>query len=349
MSSQSSIPSQPVDILRTVDVDLSTKCNLRCRFCHLSEYVPAENGQFDITSFEALLMQVPSSVQSLILFSKFEALTCRDFLPIFKSIKKRGFKETYFSTNGILLSEDIISELVGHLTFLTISITGFDKEEYKKNMSSDKLDIVTEKIRLINALKSSRGTDLPRLRISVVGMQDTVDSFMKAVDFAHDFDITEGVQVSYFNAHRKDMDSLMPAYNLTRFMSYFRNAKEYADSMGVKFELQGGVPEDIEKEILPNTNHKYCSLPFSRLSIQPTGDVYPCPVAYTPVGNLKEASLMDIWNGERLRAFRGGVNTEIDQNPDCRDCSYCRVKSPVQLAGNRLSDKKVLWAGMKRK
>lgn len=335
--------------LETLDVDLSTKCNLRCRFCHLSEYVPRENAQFSIERFRHLLDTAPVSLKRLILFSKYEALTCRDFIPIFRLIKDRKFEEVYFSTNGILLTDEIIEEIVGHLTFLTISVTGFDRNEYLRNMSADRLETVERNIQKINDLKRLKATELPKLRISVVGMQDTVETFKDAVDFAVRFRISEGVQVSYFNSHRDDMDKLMPASDMDRFMRFYDEARAYADLMGVRLELQGGTPDQIDANVLPDLNHIYCALPFNRLSVQPDLNVYPCPVAYEPVGTLSTESLREIWEGPRLAKFRQGVNSVGKQNRECRECSYCRVKSPTSSAGNRLSEKQILWAGMKRK
>jgi cyclic pyranopterin phosphate synthase len=330
-----------------IDIDLSTKCNLRCRFCHLSFYKPKSWTQLNLEQF-LKLDPLLKNLSSLSLFSKFEALTCRDFLKIFNVIKTYKIKETYFSTNGILLNEDIIDAITPSLTYLTVSVTGFNKDDYKKNMSQDRLDIVKENLKKLKEMKIKKNTIYPKLRISMVGMQDTLHYFNDAIDFAKQYDASEGVQVTYFNSHTDFMNELTPQKDMDRYYKAGKKALEYAKSKNIKFELQGGDPFEIDEQIPENLNHKHCSLPWYRMSIQPNGDVYPCPTAYNPVGNFFEEEIIDIWKGDKLKKFRDGVNNPNKMNKDCKDCSYCKIKSPTVAEGNILSDKDELWANMKR-
>ena len=78
-----------------LDIDLSTKCNLRCRFCHLSFYKPKSWTQLNLDQF-VKLDPLLRNLKSISLFSKFEVLTCRDFLKIFDIINCIVFiKVTY--------------------------------------------------------------------------------------------------------------------------------------------------------------------------------------------------------------------------------------------------------------
>jgi len=330
-----------------IDIDLSTKCNLRCRFCHLSFYKPKSWTQLTLEDF-LKLDDIISKVNSVSLFSKYEVLTCRDFEKIFKKIISHNIKETYFSTNGILLDKKISNIIAGNLTYLTVSVTGFNNENYKKNMSLDRLDIVKENLKVLNQIKKQKKTDLPKLRISMVGMQDTKDYFNDAIDFAKQFNASEGVQVTYFNSHSKEMNNLTPKFDIKSYQKAADMAKTYAKEQNIKFELQGGSYEEIEDQIPKGLNHKYCSIPWYRMSIQPNGDVYPCPTAYNPIGNFFEEDIYDIWKGEKLKEFRKGVNDPKNMNEDCKTCSYCKIKSPVIDEGNILSYKNELWANMKR-
>ena len=329
-----------------VDIDLSTKCNLRCRFCHLSHFEPKEWTQISLEQF-AELEPVLSRAKSITLFSKYEPLTCRDFVPIFERIATFG-AETYFSTNGILLTDEVIDALVGRLTFLTVSVTGFERETYARHMGQDRLDTVRDNLARLNAAKAARGTDLPKLRVSTVGMQETVDDLTMAVDFARDFAMAEGVQVTYLKAHGPEMVADMPLADPARFAASAAKAAEYAASLGIKFDLQGGTIDEIEAATAA-LGHKMCDMPWRRLSLQPNGDVYPCPLSYQPVGNFFEERLEDIWTGPRLAAFRAGVNDPENMNPDCRDCSHCRHRSVLKPQANDFSTAETYVGGMRRK
>ena len=52
-------------------------------------------------------------------------------------------------------------------------------------------------------------------------------------------------------------------------------------------------------------SHKRCPLPFTQLYLHSTGDVYPCSFAQNyPLGNVRDQTLEEIWQGERLKEFR---------------------------------------------
>ena len=142
----------------------------------------------------------------------------------------------------------------------------------------------------------------------------------------------------------------LPAADTARYDRLTRAAVSHAARIGVRFELQSGTLEDntVETEKL---GHRPCYLPWQRLSIQPNGDVYPCPVANRTVGNMFENSLAEIWRSDALAAFRKGVNTpDADlKNEDCRNCLHCRHHAIHDVEANDLSANETFFAGMTRK
>ena len=125
------------DFPRHIDIDLSTKCNLRCRFCHLSYFKPKSWTQMSLSQFEKLLPLLPH-LDSISLFSKYEVLTCRDFSEIFDLIASYNI-QTYFSTNGLLINHDVINTIVGKLTYPNSFCIRFTDAKYEKNMAWESL------------------------------------------------------------------------------------------------------------------------------------------------------------------------------------------------------------------
>jgi len=330
-----------------IDIDLSNKCNLRCRFCHLVFLEPEESQQL---SYDQFLKAAPilEKVKSISLFSKYEPLTCRDFIPIFNKICEYDI-ETYFSTNGILLNDAIIDALVGRLTYLTVSVTGFTRESYAKNMSQDRLETVRENLAKLNAAKKAANTEYPKLRITFVGMLDTLDELCRSLDFAAEFEASEGVRMSYFRSYDESMSEYMPLNEPEIVTAAIDEAMAYAKLLNISFESIGGTIDEIEADVDKTLGHRRCNLPWKTLSLQPNGDVYPCAVAYTPVGNFFESTFEEIWSGEKLAAFRDGVNNPDKLNEDCRQCSHCRYGSVLDPVANDFSTAGAYFGGMKRK
>lgn len=331
-----------------IDIDLSSKCNLRCSFCHLSYFTPKDRSeQIDIAEFDNRIVPLLPHLKSLTLFSKYEVLTCRDFVPIYRRIREHDI-EAYFSTNGLLLDDEILDVIVGHLRYITVSVTGFTPERYKQFMRTDGLAIVERNLEKLNRLKAERNTPFPMLRISTVGMQDTLEDIPAAIDFARKHNATEGVQLTSLYVFEEGMRTQLPLANIDRYNRMTATALDYAAKQGVRLMLQSGSMEDNERDTR-DVGHKYCDLPWFRLSIQPNGDVYPCPVAYKPVGNIRQHSVEDIWHGAAMEAFRAGVNDPDNMNEDCINCIHCRHHSIVDPDKNDFSGKNEFIGGMSRK
>ena len=125
----------------------------------------------------------------------------------------------------------------------------------------------------------------------------------------------------------------MPLQDPERFTAAAQGAQRYASEQGVLLVLQSGdmgVNGAETREI----GHRHCYLPWQRLSIQPNGDVYPCPVAYKPIGNFNATTLANTWTGPELERFRAGVNDPDNMNLDCSECTHCRHKSVTRKSGN---------------
>jgi radical SAM protein with 4Fe4S-binding SPASM domain len=336
---------QALEVPNHVDIDLSSQCNLRCRFCHLNFFAPPESTSLTYEQFLHLEPLLPH-LESMTLFGKYEPLVCKDFLKIFDKICEYPI-ESYFSTNGIKLTRDIAESLVGRLKYLTVSITGFTPETYKRSMGARQLDRVKENLRVLNELKKAQGTELPILRISTVAMQDTLDEIKLALDFVKEFDATEGLQVTSFKAHADHLTHLMPLADIERYREFCRTAYAYADEIGVKCDLQSGDVESNEQQT-SDLGHRYCDMPWHRLSLQANGDVFSCPVSYEPIGNFLETPIFDIWRGEVLAKFRKGVNDPENMNDDCKNCTHCRHRSLLNPEANDFSQAERYIAGMTR-
>jgi|TARA_Y100000310_G_C20674573_1_gene812206 radical SAM protein with 4Fe4S-binding SPASM domain len=64
-----------------------------------------------------------------------------------------------------------------------------------------------------------------------------------------------------------------------------------------------------------------CLLPFMHLHTWPGGHVFPCCVydSRTPIGNMNEASLEEIWNNDEMRTLRKQL-VEGEVPPNCHRC-----------------------------
>ena len=85
---------------------------------------------------------------------------------------------------------------------------------------------------------------------------------------------------------------------------------------------RNGVETYFSDAPLP-ARYEPCYEPWSGLQIAPNGDVYPC-IAHK-LGNVRDESLADIWNGAGAREFRRKLRAER-LFPGCAGCCYLRGK-----------------------
>ena len=71
-------------------------------------------------------------------------------------------------------------------------------------------------------------------------------------------------------------------------------------------------------------NRPACNLPWRKMTVTWDGDVVPCCYDYNKkfvLGNIREQSLEEIWNGPMMQALRQEFNSNHVTNALCKNCS----------------------------
>ena len=75
-----------------------------------------------------------------------------------------------------------------------------------------------------------------------------------------------------------------------------------------------------------NIHGKICGAGQISLSVNPYGEVFPCNGFSYHLGNIKETSIIEIWNGDKLREIYDLRFDQLSRCVNCRwrdDCVYC--------------------------
>ena len=176
---------------------------------------------------------------------------------------------------------------------------------------------------------------LDKIRISLQGLNSAMYKDMSDVDI--DFpSFKERLQALYekrgdMKIYIKIMDVSLKSYGEEDFYEAFKNS---ADAVAVEHLCplvdEISYEEEFDEEEFVYTmngnrvkNAKVCPQPFYSLHINHDGDLLPCCTIEKPIviGNCKNHSVLDIWNGEALQAFRKmQLEKKKDANPVCRKC-----------------------------
>ena len=189
------------------------------------------------------------------------------------------------TTNGALLNPDFAERLLQTRAIHNIyfSVQGIDKDAYQKVMAGLNLETVMENVRNFVATKKKMGLKRPHVIVTMV-KTNMIDAD-KAVNYWKSIGI------------------------LSKYTA---------------FENRGG---NIEKNLASNRHMNHyakCTRLYKQCFILANGDVALCCTDYHRIailGNLKEKSIHEIWNGKKAVAIRRlYLSKQFDKIPLCRDC-----------------------------
>jgi len=313
----STLKSNPIRI----SMNLTGNCNIRCTYCHLSFANYYSKNEIYLQQFKKLEPFL-NTTKHLVYFSSTEPLFAKHFKEIYKWTDKFE-AEKYFSTNGILMDEDMSRMIVkGNLHFLTISFAGITNKMFEKYHGVDKLDTVINNIKKLNEIKKANNTVYPRLRLVFVLTFENKEELSGIIKLAHELKCSEGIKITYLKAYAPEMVNMTPFKHRETIGQYVKEAQSLAKELDVKVEFDGDDFNDLNfKEEVQY--HKKCYEPFERFHLEADGGVRPCVSLSCNdfAGNINEQSVEEIWNSPVYKDFRERVNT--DNPPDaCKRCTH---------------------------
>jgi radical SAM protein with 4Fe4S-binding SPASM domain len=195
---------------------------------------------------------------------------------------------TRLHTNGSLLTDDTSRKIIqSQLNRISFSFDGYDKETYEKIRIGGKFDKTFENIVHFLELKKEARSKKPITTIEVINFE-------------------EKNKQEFLEAKKRFRSQLK---NLPLNSIVFRDMHNWAGQIKKK-RLQG--------------NYTICPFPWNALIIFWDGAVLPCTQDFFGkfiVGDVKNSSLREIWNGESMRQLRQKLAE--GSIADLKACSEC--------------------------
>ena len=302
----------------TVYIEQTKYCNFKCFYCIHSTRDEAD-GEFralghrmqhmDEVFFEKIIRELkefPQDGIKRIVFSGLGEPLMNPRLPDYvRMVVEAGVAgRVEIITNGLLLTPEKSRALVAAgITNINISVQGLDAAGYEETCG---------------------------IRI----------------DFEHYLD-----NLKYLYEHKGDVQIYIKAIDATlgtkeNEEKFFEIFSPFADRIYIEHLVVMQQQMDGLREIVDGTknfygeeldvNRKVCAQSFYFMQIGCEGDIFPCPVPglgkNLSMGNAKEHTLTEIWNGSRRRGFlRKMLKKEKDQIPDCATCTcFNAINNPME-------------------
>jgi len=247
------------DFPTQLDFELNYSCNFTCPMCTWNAESTEGNSSdtwFDFEVFKEVIDDaVPKGLKSIRMNYINEPLLNLEIFKFISYARQAGILDIYFSTNGSLLTDDIIKKIINSgLLRLQVSLDAYTQETYEKIRTGGKFKDVIKKVLRFIEIRNELGSKLPTLRVNFVKTE--------------------------INKHETE-----------DFIKFWEGK---ADSIGIQ-DLVGimdgyGKKSEDELEKIKLSGSFRCAQPFQHLTVRYDGTILPCCTffgAETPIAQLK--------------------------------------------------------------
>lgn len=298
-------------------LELTSHCNYDCIHClrdlRYKEELTREE-LFDI------LQQLKDIGTMELAITGGEVFLRKDIFDIFDKIFELGFYTTLF-TNGFLVDEEKAVR-ISNYKFRSVDISLY-------GMTPEINDLITrvpgsfeKTIKAILTLKRLGMT----VQVKTLLMKENFNELNKIREFVEKNDLLFSFDHVMFSG---DSGSTEP-------LGHVLDEDQVRHVEHIRFEMGGRATfqDDIDRG--KNVHEIMCTMGRNVIAITPVGDVLPCITLRYPVGNLREQSLIEIWeNSEKLNWVRSLKDEDFEECFKCPLKKICRVCPGLNYTFNK--------------
>lgn len=292
--------------LFSATIELTYRCNERCRHC----YVYDEGGdELTTEQIKNVLDDLHDMGVLAILFTGGEVFVRDDVFEILEYAYEKRFAVDIF-TNGALLDGDKIIKLKA------LWLKGIHFSVYSH--IPEKHDAITQVEgsfeRTIKSLKACSLIGIPT-KIKTPVFAETIDDVDGIISLARD----AGASISISNdiTPKKNGDTAPLSMRIL-------SSPEHNDISGSIEEQLGNLYKEPYRQ--KDSPRRMCSAGAKMISINPYGKVYPCGCFPLCIGDITKQSIADIWNNSKqLNEWRKkNLASNREECATCPHYNYCR-------------------------
>ena len=302
----------------SVTFHLTHHCNLRCTYCYTGEKLPIAM-QYDtidqaIVFIEKELQKLNTNQLHITFFGGEPLLEKEKIFYIIRTFdEKDGLEVSYrMSTNGTLLTEDLMQELYTNSVFVSLSIDGHPEAHNTHRLdaggkpTSRKVEKAAEIMLRYN----------PATNVTCVISPDTVSQLCASVDYLFNLgfryitttlDYTADWQLEHFSVLKKSHQQLSRWY-IKRMKE---NERFYLSFFDERIRSRTYKPiEACERCLIGSTK---------QFSIAPNGELYPC-IQFVKTHSLPEFMIGHISTGFDTSCQQYIHHLSEKEKPECSGC-----------------------------
>jgi radical SAM protein with 4Fe4S-binding SPASM domain len=276
---------------------------------------------FDL--FCRLIDETAPYTKSYSLFNWGEPLILTDFRERinYTCSVKRNDCEIDISTNGMLLTNDMIEFLRSKEIRITISFDGADKNTFENIRRGANFERICENLKILaEAYSGIPVNKSPEIYTSI--QKENQNQILAIAKLAYSLGIkrmgyglvTAPIEyaVEMNNDLRQEIEKTFAFLNSHKMLNSLYPTK-------IGDYLWYGDKYTHKDNFIVDTN---CNAPFVSASVAYNGDVFLCCNIGALAGNVQNKSFKEVWNSIKYNQLREAVNSNIDMPERCKTCAW---------------------------
>ena len=306
--------------LYSATLEMTYSCNEKCIHCY------AHYPSVDTSSDYLSMFQYKEFLDSLLdlgalhlAFTGGDPFMNKNFIELFKYSRLKGFVSDIF-TNGLWLSDhpNQLQEIIElRPRAFYISLYGASPNVH------DSITCIPGSFdKTISVVKTIHAAEIPVV-FNVMLLKENYDDFKNIIALAKNLDVEYRVGMSLI--YRND-GSDSP-------MAHFINDKEKIKNV-LRTIRTKVYSADRPVDDAPSNSDFMCEAGVTSICLSPDGTVYPCVSLKTPLGNIVQSTLEDIWNGSSrlnlINSLKWKTTKECNSCQYKSDCPHCAGMSQAE-------------------
>jgi len=281
-------------------IEPTNLCNLACPTCPTGTGKIKPLPPMTMERFRHVLDALAPRLRNLALWNYGEPLLHRDLPAMIAHAKRAGVGVVKVSSNAHFLDGSRgLRLLESGLDVLILSVDGASERTYATFRKDGDFAKVSSQVAWLCAEKSRLGLNEPRIELQFIVMRHNEHELPDIRRLAKEWGV-DALRIKTVGAEDEATRDLVPT---ARLLSRYK--------------------EDHET---PNVRHPFCTMAWDHTVVNVDGSVTPCCYLRPDMGNafvmgnVFETPFIEIWRGEKYRAFRAAMLDGRGSLPVCNRC-----------------------------
>jgi MoaA/NifB/PqqE/SkfB family radical SAM enzyme len=298
-----------------LQIEPTTRCNLRCALCPVTSGMDRDIGHMELSLFQRLLDEAGRHALLVLLWDWGEPFVHPQIYEMIAYAKSSGLKVVSSSNGHVFADETEARKLVqSGIDSIIVAVDGITQETYERYRRSGRLETALTGVRNVVTQKRALGCETPLINLRFLAMAHNEHEIPALEELARSLDV-DVLSIKTLNPYACDMYAERRGEQGPFYESFVPEAEHYRRFATV--EAGEGV-QRVKRD-------PPCKNLWNAPTVHWDGTVCSCSYDYNErqaFGDLREASLREIWFGERVRRLRRQFRSDWEGLRLCCNCSY---------------------------